>query len=201
MSRRMLALAAVAVSAAVAGATFSSLRAAPEGVTPFVQNLPRAMTRVVFFSKTGLSGEYVIQYGRPAWKDAYDAKFEEMSRGKRLRLGKDWWTTLDSYVPLRFAGKTELSEGSWFLALDCSEKGEWSLVALNPTDIFKSRTDAFSTAKTTGGIAIPLTYEAVETSEPELKIEFLAVKEKPEEQTLEIRFGKHRLTVAVEPKL
>ena len=195
--KRPLPLLAFAVVAA------SALAAAWAAQDPaaFVQLEPRAMTRVAFFGQTGLAGEYSIQYGKPAWKTAYDAGFEKMTLGKRIRLGKDWWTTLESFSALTFGGKTELAEGEYFLCLECSDKGAWSLIALDPAPLRKSHTDAFATAKTTGGTAIPLTYETVAEEEPELKIQFLQPEGKPREQTLEIRFGKHRLTSLVVAKL
>ena len=124
-----------------------------------------------------------------------------MTLGKRMRCGKDWWTTLDTFCPLQFADKVDLVEGAYFLALECSEKGEWSLVALDPAPIRKARMDAFASPTTTGGTSIPLIYEAVTTAEPELSIQFLAAEGKPGEQTLEIRFGTHRLTTRVVAKL
>jgi hypothetical protein len=168
---------------------------------PYVQNEPRAMSRVVFFGGGGLAGEYSIQYGKPAWKPEYDQNFEKMTRGQRMRLGKDWWTSLETFGPLTFGEKTELAEGSWFLALECSAKGEWSLVALDPAPLRKSRMDAFATAKTTGGTMIPMQYETVAENEPDLRIQFVADAAKPREQTLEIRFGKHRLSTRVVAKL
>ncbi|MCE9636204.1 MAG: hypothetical protein K8T90_10925 [Planctomycetes bacterium] len=196
---RSLKVAALAFSL-VAAATLAVAWAAGEA-TPFVQNEPRAMSRVVYFGKAGLVGEYAVQYGKPTWQAAYDTDFDKMTRGKRMRLGKDWWTTLDTFCPLTFGEKTDLADGAYFLVLECSDQGAWSLVALDPAPIRKAKMDAFGSAKTTGGTAIPLTYEASTEAEPELKIQFLAVEGKPGEQTLEIRFGKHRLSTRVVPKI
>lgn len=196
MSR--LPFAALAFTFVVAGLAVAW---AAEESKAFVQNEPRAMSRVVFFGKSGLAGEYSVQYGKPAWNAEYDKDFAKLTHGKRLRLGKDWWTTLETFSPLTFGGTTELAEGAWFLALECSEAGAWSLVALDPAPIRKAKLDAFASAKTTGGTLIPLAYEAVADAEPDLRIQFAAVEGKPGEQTLEIRFGKHRLTTTVAAKL
>jgi hypothetical protein len=199
---RPLAVVAFTLVAAVAAVGVVGAWAAQDPA-PYVQNEPRAMSRVVFFGEGGLAGEYSVQYGKPAWKPEYDQNFEKMTRGQRMRLGKDWWTTLETFGPLTCGEKTELAEGSWFLALECSEKGDWSLVALDPAPIRKAHTDAFATAKTTGGTLIPMKYEAVAVAdaEPDLRIQFVADAAKPREQTLEIRFGKHRLTTRVVAKL
>ena len=171
-----------------------------QGNGPVVQNEPRAMARVVFFGNTGVAGEYAIEYGKPAWKSEYDQDFAKLTHGKRLRLGKDWWTTLNTYCALTF-DKVEIKAGEYFLALDCSEKGDWSLIALDPEPLRKSKMDAFSTSSTKGGSRIPMVYEVTKDEVKELSIQFLADEKKPRDQTLEIRFGKHRLTAAFQPKV
>lgn len=171
-----------------------------QGNGPVVQNEPRAMARVVFFGNAGFAGEYAIEYGKPAWKAEYDKDFAKFTRGKRHRLGKDWWTTLNTYCALTF-DRVELKAGEYFLALECTDKGEWALIALDPEPIRKSKIDAFSTSTTKGGTRISLTYEATKDEAKELSIQFLADDKKPREQTLEIRFGKHRLTAAFQPKV
>lgn len=181
--------------------------AARQGSGPYVQHEPRAMARVVYFNASGaananpIAGEYAIEYGKPAWRAEYDANFDELTRGKRLRLGKDWWTTLHTFTTLEFGGKEELKPGSWYLALERSQKGEWSLIALEPAPILKSKLDAFGSAQTRGGVKLPLQYEATQEASAELSIRFLEEKEQLRQQTLEIRFGKHRLTATVKPAI
>lgn len=200
MRRSHLAVALALTAAAVVAGSGLAARAAGEP-NAFAQIQERSLARVAFFGEKGLAGQYSIQYGKPEWKAAYDADFDKMTLGKRIRLGKDWWTTLETYCPLTLGGTGELAEGSWFLALERSEKGDWSLVALDPAPIRKARMDAFSTAKTTGGTLAPMQYEKVAEDQANLLIQFHADKAKPGEQTLEIRFGKHRLTTKVVAKL
>jgi len=197
-NRKSRSLAMVALLACLAVGGESDARI--QGNGPVVQNEPRALARVVFFGSAGVAGEYAIEYGKPAWKSEYDQDFAKLTHGKRLRLGKDWWTTLNTYCPLTLE-KVELKVGEYYLALECSEKGEWSLIALDPEPIRKSKVDAFSSATTKGGTKIPLAYEATKDEVQELSIQFLSDAKKPREQTLEIRFGKHRLTTPVQPKL
>ncbi len=196
-----LLLAALAAAATTGGA------ARGQGTGPFIQLEPRAMARVVYFHASGgtngnpIAGEYTIEYGKPDWRREYDADFDQLTRGKRLRLGKDWWTTLDTFVPLSFGEKSELKAGEYFLALECSDKGDWSLIALDPEPLKKSKVDAFGSSQTKGGTKIALTYEATTDETKELTIQFVGDEKKPREQALEIRFGKHRLTTVVKPKI
>ena len=66
----------------------------------------RASTRLLYETDRAI-GEFAIDYGRPAWKKEYEdpATFDKMTRGKVWRLGKDFWTTLDTSLPLRIAGR------------------------------------------------------------------------------------------------
>lgn len=175
--------------------------AGAQGEGPFIQQEPRAMARVVYFSQAGLAGEYAIEYGKPAWRSDYDAAFEKLTRGQRMRLGRDWWTTLNTFCALKLGEKGELKPGEYFLALECSDKGDWSLIALDPEPLRKSKIDAFGTAQTKGGTKIPLSYATTDDAVKELSIAFVADPASTKQQTLEIRFGKHRLTTTVKPTL
>jgi DUF2911 family protein len=54
-------------------------------------------------------------------------KFDGMTKGKTWRLGKDFWTVLDTNVPLKIAGK-EVAAGTYYLGLFRSADGSaWSL--------------------------------------------------------------------------
>ena len=69
----------------------------------------RASTRVLYWdsAKDSAAGEFAIDYGRPVWKSEYDdgTKFDAMTKGKLWRMGKDFWTVLDTSLPLKFSGK------------------------------------------------------------------------------------------------
>ena len=200
----MACLAPRAILAAIVFAPLSAVpptaRASAQDGGPYIQLEPRAMARVVYFGNAGVSGEYAIECGKPAWKAEYEKGWDAMTRGKRLRLGKDWWTTLNTFCPLVME-KVEVKPGTYYLALDCSDKGEWSLVALDPEPIRKQRVDAFGSEQTKGGTKIPLKHEEVKESAAELTIQFVADPKEQRQQTLEIRFGKHRLAVVVQPKV
>src|SRR5580765_6654522 len=46
-----------------------------------------------------------IDYGRPVWNRQLDnpSVFDQLTRGKVWRLGNDYWTTLDTNLPLSIA--------------------------------------------------------------------------------------------------
>ena len=193
----LIALASTSLGAAIA---LAPVHAAPvqEAGKPYVQDTQRGMTRVVYFGNDGVSGEYAIEFGKPQWKAEFEQQIEK-SKGKRLRLGNDYWTTLDTFCPLSIGGK-DLKPGLYFLALDLSAKGEWSLVTLDPEPLRKVRFDAFGSAQTKGGTDCPMAHEATKDPADSLSIRFIADEKDSRQQTLEIRFGKHRLTAPVKPK-
>jgi hypothetical protein len=203
MIRRAAASAVVLSAIALASIPLSAAPPPQQDGGPFIQDEPRAMARVAYFNQSGLQGEYLIEYGKPAWKAEYDdaKKWGELTRGKRLRLGRDWWTSLNTFCPLTLSEKVELKPGEYFLALECSDKGEWSLVAMDPEPLRKSRFDAFGTEQTKGGTKAALRHEETKESAAQLAIRFIQDEKDKRLQTLEIRFGRHRLTTSVQPKL
>ena len=126
-----------------------------EGGTPD----ERASARVLYWNtQTDASaGQFAIDYGRPLWKKAYEdpAKFDAMTRGKIWRMGSNFWSTLDTQLPLSIGGK-RVPAGSYYLGLHRSEEGsEWSLVFIDPGKARKARLDAFQIEKA------PVEFEAV----------------------------------------
>ncbi len=172
----------------------------PGGDKPFVQETTRGAARVVWFGGNGVAGEYSLDYGRPQWKSEYDADFDKLTKGKRLRLGADWWTRLDTIVPLEIGGK-EVKPECWFLALERSDKGDWFLVLLDQASIRKQKQDAFGSAQTTGGIKAPMESSTPTEAADTLTMRFVADEKDSRLQTLEIRFGKHLLTTKVKAKV
>jgi len=83
--------------------------------------------------QTGAGG-FFIDYGKPVWKKDYEdaAKFDAMTRGKVWRLGSEYWTVLDTNVPLKISDAT-VPPGQWYLGLQRSQDGsQWSLVFIDP---------------------------------------------------------------------
>src|SRR5262249_33783962 len=147
-----------------------------------------------YFGNNGIAAEYTIEYGKPAWKD----EFEKQMKG-RVRLGNNYWTTLDTWNGLSIGDKG-VKAGEYFLPLEGSDKNQWSLVLLDLDPLRKSKVDGYGSSQTKGGLLVPMKYEATGDSADALSIKFVADPKDAKQQTLEIRFGKHRLTAAVKPK-
>jgi hypothetical protein len=190
----LLALASVTLGASIAATSSPADPAAQQSDKPAIQDEPRAMARVVYFGGNGIAAEYKIEYGKPAWKDDFDKQLKG-----RVRLGRDYWTTLDTWNGLSIGDK-DVKAGEYFLALECSDKKEWSLVLLDPEPLRKQKFDAYGSAQTKGGQLVPMKYEATKDAAESLTIRFVGDAKDPKLQMLEIRFGKHRLSAAVKPK-
>jgi hypothetical protein len=190
-----IALVSIALGASIASASRPAHFSAQEKGKPYIQDEPRGMARVLYFGDAGIAGEYSIEYGKPTWKDEYD----KMLKG-RLRLGNNYWTTLDTWNDLSIGDK-EVKAGMYFVALERSDKNQWSLVLLDPEPLRKGKVDAYSSTGTKGGLLAPMKYEESKESADTLSIKFVGDAKDPKLQTLEIRFGKHRLTTAVKPKV
>lgn len=194
-----IALASLALGASIASASRPAAPnpaslAAQQGEGPYIQDEPRGMARVVYFGGNSIAAEYKIEYGKPAWKPEFDKQLKG-----RVRLGRDYWTTLDTWNGLSIGDK-DVKAGEYFVALECSDKNQWSLVLLDPDPLRKQKFDAFGTPQTKGGQLVPMKYEETKDSADTLSIKFVGDAKDSKLQTLEIRFGKHRLTAAVKPK-
>jgi hypothetical protein len=186
--------ASIAATSSPAAALRPADPAAQQTDKPAIQDEPRGMARVVYFGGNGIAAEYKIEYGKPAWKDEFDKQLKG-----RVRLGRDYWTTLDTWNGLTIGDK-DVKAGEYFLALECSDKKEWSLVLLDPEPLRKQKFDAYGSAQTKGGQLVPMKHEETKDSAESLAIKFVGDTKDSKLQTLEIRFGKHRLTATVKPK-
>ena len=111
----------------------------------------RGYDRVLYWDqqKDSAAGEFSIHYGRPVWKKEYEdaAKFDGMTKGKTWRLGKDFWTVLDTNLPLKI-GEKEIASGSYYLGLFRSADGAtWSLAFIDPAKARVAHLDAFEINK------------------------------------------------------
>ena len=114
-----------------------------EGGTPD----DRASARVLYWNAQtdSAAGQVAIDYGRPVWKKEYNdpAKFDAITREKIWRMGSNYWTILDTNLPLSIGGKT-VPAGLYYLGLHRSDNGsEWSLAFIDPAKARKVHLDAF----------------------------------------------------------
>ena len=172
----------------------------------FAQTSERVATRFLLFEqKDGRfrsQGQVCIDFTPPEWKKDYndDKKLDQMTRGQRMRFGKDFWSRLDTSVPLDLGG-IKVPAGSYYLALERSKDDKWSLVLLDPARMREQRVDAFDTASTKGGTLVPLTCSRSKESQERLKIEFLVDKKDSRKAILDLHWGTYKLSTPLTAEL
>jgi len=162
----------------------------------------RGSTRILYWhtAKKSPLGQVAIDYGRPVWKKEYEnqALFDGFTKGKVWRFGKDFWTTLDTAMPLKIAGK-EVPAGQYFLAIQRSADGAtWSLAFLDPMKIRKAGLDAFVIDRAPVDFTVPITLEKATESADKLTIVLLAGKDDIKNVTLKINWGTLQLTAPIQ---
>lgn len=169
-------------------------RAPAPDATMFAQNVERGLARIVYFNNSGVAGELWMDYGRPTWSEKLEGEIDK-PENKRWRFGSDVWTSFESMVNVKAAG-VAVPAGYYYAVLEHPAKDKWNLVLLDQKEIRGKKLDAFSAAKTTGGLSIPLTTGTGEAAS-RLTIKLGAEESKPRDVTLEIAFGKHKLTAPI----
>jgi hypothetical protein len=199
MSRKTI-LASVSLSCLVLAPSFSL--AQEGGLEAFGGEAQRVSTSIAYFAQPSenefvSAGGVAINYGQPEWKAEYEEQFDELTKGKRWRFGNNFWTTLDTNLPLTIAG-TEVAPGYYYLVLERSNEDQWSLVLLDPKPIQAKKLDASGAEDTSGGVSAPLT--PAESAEPAVKLTVKLVRneENIKKATLEIQWGTRKLTAPIE---
>ena len=159
-------------------------------------------TRVLYWNtKTDSSaGQFAINYGRPGWKKEYEdsAKFDAMTKGKVWRMGSNFWTSLDTGLPLKIAGKS-VAPGYYYLGLQRSPDGAtWSLAFIDPAKVRRAHTDAFEIQKAKVEFMAPMTIAQAVGVVPKLTITMTYPKAEPKKATLKVAWGNLALTAPVE---
>jgi len=162
----------------------------------------RGTTRVGYWNmeKNMGMGQFAIDYGRPVWRKEYEdtAKFDAMTKGKVYRLGSNFWTTLDTDMPLKIAGKP-VPAGSWYVGLHRSDDGAtWSLAFIDPAKARALHVDASEIERAPVAFKIPMTTDPSGEMKEKLTIELVRQKENLKAVTLQIGWGKIQLSAPVE---
>jgi len=162
----------------------------------------RGTTRVGYWSneKNQGAGQFAIDYGRPVWKKEYEdsAAFDKMTKGQVYRLGSNFWTTLDTDMPLTIGGKA-IPAGSWYLGLHRSDDGAvWSLVFIDPAKARAAHVDASEIARAPIAFKAPMTVEQASESKEKLTIDLTWQKPNIKDITLRIGWGKMQLSAPVQ---
>jgi hypothetical protein len=169
-----------------------------EGGTPD----DRASARVLYWNAqtNAAAGQFAIDYGRPAWKKEYEdpAKFDAMTRGKIWRMGSNFWSILDTQLPLSIGGK-KVPVGFYYLGLHRSEEGsEWSLVFIDPRRVRKDRLDAFQIEKAPVEFEALMSTSRVETKTEKLTITLSYPKDDIKHVTMRVAWGNLALSAPIE---
>ena len=162
----------------------------------------RGTTRVGYWNneKNMGAGQFAIDYGRPIWRKEYEdtANFDKVTKGKVYRLGSNFWTTLDSDIPLTIAGKA-IPAGLWYLGLHRSEDGAtWSLVFIDPAKTRAAHLDASEIERAAIVHKAPMTVTQASDSKEKLTIDLVMQKGNLKDVTLKIAWGKMELTAPIQ---
>ncbi len=96
-------------------------------VQAFGGSAPRMAATRIFFDK-GPVGMVCVQYGQGTWKPEYDGMLGTL-KGKAARLGKDFWTTFNTSIPLT-VGETKVEAGSYYLGIKVDAEGNFHLLVM-----------------------------------------------------------------------
>lgn len=180
--------------AAVLFTAVLTLPATAQKLQAFGGDGPRfASTRI--FWNDGPVGMVCIQYGQPQWKDEYDGMVDQL-KGKMLRLGKDFWTTLNTSCALTI-GETEVAPGSYYLGLKCDEDGGFHLLILDAVKADKAGWAPFVPDAWKPDYTIALTHSRKETSTELMYVGLSSDENAPASMKLTIAWGKHVLATRV----
>ncbi len=162
----------------------------------------RGSTRILYWDqqKNGAAGEFAVNYGRPAWKTAYEdtAKFDAMTNGKTWRMGNNFWTVLDTNIALKIGGK-DIAPGIYYLGLYRSEDGKtWSLAFIDPVKARNAHKDAFEIDSAPIEFKVPMAIEKSDQKEEKLTILLSAPKGNTKEATLWVSWGTLKLSAPIQ---
>jgi hypothetical protein len=162
----------------------------------------RASARVLYMNtqKHESNGQFAIDYGRPAWKGIYEdpEKFDQMTKGKTWRMGSNFWTALDTGLPLKISGR-DVHPGYYYLGLHRSEDGSnWSLAFIDPAQVRAARLDASQIAKAPVAFEVPMTIAKAETKPEKLTIELSYSQDNIHKVTLNVSWGTLALTAPID---
>jgi hypothetical protein len=165
----------------------------------------RGTTRILYWdqAKNTAVGELTINFGRPVWKKEYEdpAAFGLATKGKVWRLGDNYWTVLDTNVPLKIAGR-DVPVGLWYLGLYRAADGStWSLAFIDPARARKIRLDPFAINDAPVEFKAPMASADAAALTEKLTISLTPQKEDIRNVTLKISWGRMQLTAPVQVSL
>ena len=165
----------------------------------------RAAARVLYWNmKEDIpAGQFVFDYGRPVWNQKYEdpAKFDAMTKGKVWRMGNNFWTLLDTSLPLKISGKN-VSVGYYYLGLRRSQDGaEWSLAFIDPAKVRLARLDGFVIDEATVEFEAPVSVEKNAAITEKLTITLTYTEDAPTKVIMRLAWGNLLVTAPIEASL
>jgi hypothetical protein len=162
----------------------------------------RGSARVLYMNQATNSfpGQLMISYGQPVWKAEYEelGLFDKMTKGQVWRMGNNFWSVLDTNLPLEISGR-DIGVGSYYLGVHRSPDGNiWSLAFMDPDTIRKARLDASEIAKATVDFMVPMSYSRSGETVEDLMVTLEYPKENPTDVTLKVAWGNLQLTAPIE---
>ena len=161
----------------------------------------RGSARVLYWNDNAnaAAGQFAINYGRPVWKPVYEdkAKFDAMTKGKVWRLGSNFWTTLDTDLPIEISGR-RVPVGSYYLGLKRSaDGGKWSLAFIDIAPVRKAHIDAFQIEKARVSFEAPMNVDKSEAKADKLTITLSYPKDNIKNVTMKVAWGTLALSAPV----
>jgi hypothetical protein len=166
----------------------------------------RGLTRILYWNpqKDVPVAALSIDFGRPVWNRQLDnpAAFDQLTRGKVWRLGNDYWTILDTNLPLTIAGR-DVRVGLWYLGLHRSaDGGTWSLAFIDPAKARSGHLDGHWMDAVPVEFKIPMSVETTSGAMTEkLTITLSAQTDNMRNLNLRIAWGRLHLATPVRAAL
>lgn len=174
--------------------------ASKEQLQVFAQTTERKRNRLVWFANNRSPGQLSVEYGAVPWQAKFAAMVDDESTlGRKWRLGADFWTSLDTSLPMTVGG-TEIAPGYYYLTLERREGGAFVLALHDAAKVKQRKLDAFVAHLLKGGIEVPMQHEAGADVAERLSIEFV-LDEGQDRGHLRIAFGPHRLAAKAKVEL
>lgn len=171
-------------------------------VIAFGSDSPERGTTRVGYWNTQMNmgaGQFAINYGRPIWRNDYEdpAKFDAMTKGHTWRMGSNFWTVLDTDMPLKISGQT-VPAGLWYLGLHRSEDGsKWSLAFIDPLKARHEHVDASEIGRAPVEFMVPITMDPQGEMKEKLTIDLIFKAPAIQNVTLRIAWGKIQLSASI----
>ena len=185
------------IAAALTALTF----AAPLAAQVQVMNPPidedRRGSNVIMFGDNVMAF-VAVTWSAPQWKAEYDKPgVMDSFKGQNVRLGKNWWTQIDTNIPLEIGGQ-KLPVGSYFLGLHYTKDGEFHLMAFDTKMAMKNSLMPFMGDQWKGGTAIPLKLNKDKLDKTvEKMLIVIQADDKGDTGSFRIHWGKHELAADV----